>query len=244
MRKFTLAAGAVSLVLALSTRAEIDLKNFDLSVKPSDDFYLYANGTWQKNVVIPADLSRWGGFTELAERNWINVRAICERVAAKGAAGTAIERLVGDFYASGMDEAAINAAGATPLQAEFDRIAAIKTPADVMAAIAHLRLLGVASGFNFGGGPDAKNSDLTIAQLRQGGISLPSTAAGSAGGTDRDYYISADEKIVKIREQYVAHVTKLFELCGETPAAAKARSESAVARRVGCMMNSPEKAWE
>jgi predicted metalloendopeptidase len=225
MRKLPLAAVAAALSVAVGVRAEIDLKNFDLAVKPQDDFYLYANGTWQKNIVMPADQARWGAFTELAERNSANVRAICERVAAKGAAGTAIERLVGDFYASGMDEAAINAAGATPLQSELGRLAAIKTPADVMTAIAHLRLIGVASGFAFGGGPDAKNSDMTIAQLRQGGISLPSTGAGSAGGTDRDYYLSTDEKIVKIREQYLLHVGKLFELSGEAPATAKANAE-------------------
>src|SRR6188768_3692310 len=101
MRKFTLAAAA-ALSLGLGLRAEVDPKNFDLEVKPQDDFYHYANGTWLKNNPVPGEFSRWGGFIVLQEENQKNLRIICERVAAKGAAGTATENMVGDFYASGM----------------------------------------------------------------------------------------------------------------------------------------------
>ena len=97
MRKLPFAAAAAALSLVLGARAEIDLKNFDLSVKPQDDFYRYANGTWLKNNPIPADQSRWGSFNELAERNQASLRAICERVAAKPDTATAVERMLGDF---------------------------------------------------------------------------------------------------------------------------------------------------
>jgi putative endopeptidase len=216
MRTFTGIAFAATAALVLSARAEINSAYFDRSVAPQDDFFRYVNGGWLKTAVIPPDQSRWGSFTELNERNWANVHAICDQVAAKGASGSAVERMVGDFYASGMDERAIGAAGVMPLKGELDRIAAIKTPADIMAAIAHLRTIGVGAGFGFSGGTDAKNSDMTIAQLRQGGLSLP----GTGQGADRDYYLNDDDKSKKIRDQYLDHVAKIFELAGESPESA------------------------
>ncbi|MSU24037.1 MAG: hypothetical protein EXS32_09490 [Opitutus sp.] len=116
MRKFLLVVLATALVLAAGARAALDLKNFDLAVKPQDDFYRYVNGTWLKNKPIPADQSRWGGFNQLAEENVANLRTICERAAAKTAGGTPVEKMVGDFFASGMDEAAVKTAGAAPLK--------------------------------------------------------------------------------------------------------------------------------
>ena len=216
MRKLTLAAAA-ALTLALGlARAEVNLPNIDPAVKPQDDFYRYANGNWQKAILIPADQSRWGSFDMLRERNEGNLRAICERVAALQTGATPIEKMVGDFYASGMDEAAVNAAGIKPLQSELDRIAAIKTPADVLSAIAHLKLEGSSVGFGFFAGPDAKDSNTNIAQLFQGGLGLP----------DRDYYFNDDEKSQKLRQQYVAHVAKMLVLIGDSPEAAQAGAQS------------------
>ena len=218
MRKFTLAAAA-ALTLVLGVRAEIDLKNFDLTVKSQDDFFHYVNGTWLKNNPIPGEFSRWGGFIVLQEENQKNLRTICERVSAKGATGTATEKMVGDFFASGMDEAAINAAGAKPLQPELDLVAAIKTPADILPAIAHLHALGLSTGFGFGSSPDYKNSSMQIAATGQGGLGLP----------ERDYYFRDDEKSAKIRQQYVAHVAKMFVLLGDTPDAAQVNASAVMA---------------
>ena len=216
MRKYTLAAAA-ALTLALGlARAEVNLPNIDPAVKPADDFYAYANGHWQKAIVIPADQSRWGSFDMLRERNEGNLRAICERVAALQTGATPTEKMVGDFFASGMDEAAINAAGIKPLQPELDRIAAIKTSADVLAAIARMKLEGSSVGFGFFAGPDAKDSNTNIAQLFQGGLGLP----------DRDYYFNEDEKSQKLRQQYVAHVAKMLVLAGDSPEAAQVGAQS------------------
>ena len=99
---------------------------------------------------------------------------------------------MGDLYASGMDEAAVNAAGAAPIQPELDLIKAIKTPSEIMGEIAHLHSMGFPAGFNFYNGPDAKNSEIEIAQLRQGGLGLP----------DRDYYLDDDEKSKTLRAAY------------------------------------------
>jgi predicted metalloendopeptidase len=228
MRKLLLAAAAVALTLGLGVRAEIDLKNFDLTVKPQDDFYRYANGTWLKNNPIPADQSRWGSFNELNERNQANLRAICDRVAAKPDAATAVEKMVGDFYASGMDEAAVNAAGVKPLQTEFDRIAAIKSSADVLKAIAHLQSFGISCGFRFGSQPDLKQSDREMASLGQGGLGLP----------ERGYYFNDDEKSQKIRQQYVAHMINLLVLLGEPRESATVSASAVLALETKLALNS------
>ena len=217
-RFFAALAIASAFLLAPGARAGIELKNFDPTVKPQDDFFRHVNGTWLKNVTIPASESRWGSFSELRDRNWQTVRALCERAAAQGAAATGAARLVGDFYASGMDEAAIDAAGIAPLQPELDRIALVRTPADVMAAIARLQRTGVSAGFGFAGSADAKDSTTHLAQLRQGGLSLPGTGQVS----DREYYLNDDEKSVTLRDHFVAHVATMLRLAGDTPAAAQA----------------------
>jgi putative endopeptidase len=228
MRKLPFAAAAAALSLVLGARAEIDLKNFDLSVKPQDDFYRYANGTWLKNNLIPPDQSRWGAFNELNERNQASLRAICERVAAKPDAAAAVERMVGDFYASGMDEAAIAAAGVKPLQAEVDRIAAIKSSADVLKAIAHLQSFGISCGFRFGSQPDLKQSDREMASLGQGGLGLP----------ERGYYFNDDEKSQKIRQQYVAHMINMLVLLGEPRESATVSASAVLALETKLALNS------
>ncbi len=219
MRKLPLVAAAATLALTLGARAEIDLKNFDLTVKPQDDFYHYTNGTWLKNTPIPADRAIWASFSEIDDRNQANLHAICDRVAAKKEGATATEKMVGDLYASGMDEAAINAAGAKPLQSELDRIAAIKSPSDVLKAIAHLQSYGVGCGFRFGSSPDLKQSDREIASLGQGGLGLP----------ERGYYFNDDEKSQKIRQQYVAHMTNMLVLLGEPRESATVSAQAVLA---------------
>lgn len=217
--------------LALAAHAEINPANFDRSASPQDNFYQFVNGTWLRSTAIPADQARWHTFTILAERNMEALHQLAERAAAKGKAGSASEQLVGDFYASGMDEAAIDAAGVAPLQPLFDRIAAAKSPAEIFAALGYLHAQGVRPAFGGFVGPDAKDSNVQIFQLRQGGIGLP----GAGRDADRDYYFNTDERSVKIREQYVAHIAKMLELSGwdaadaQTGAAGAMRVETALA---------------
>ncbi len=209
MRKLVIAAGLAAASFAVCSRGTVDPSTFDLSVKPQDDFYRFADGTWNKNNPIPAEYPRWGASVMLADDNVQNLNKLCIAAAASGAAGSPVERMVGDFYASGMDEAAANAAGFKPIQPELDRISGLKTPADVMLEIGHLHSMGIAAGFLFFSGADAKNSDMDIAQLRQGGLGLP----------NRDYYINDDEKSKTLRGQYVRHVSTMLQLLGDTPEA-------------------------
>jgi predicted metalloendopeptidase len=231
MRKLPLAAlAALTLLVAGSTHAEIDLKNFDLSAKPQDDFYQYANGGWIKANPVPPAYSSWGAGRVLAEKNRDALHAILDRV-AQAEKPTAIEKLVGDFFASGMDEAAIDAAGLTPLQPEFDRIAALKSPADLPAALAHLHLYGVRASFFLTSEQDPKDTTMMITGGGQGGLGLP----------DRDYYFRDDEKSKKIRAAYVAHVAKTLELAGAAPADAATGADAIMALETALAKGSKKK---
>nr|MBA2585865.1 M13 family metallopeptidase [Chthoniobacterales bacterium] len=221
----------VSLLCACSLRAQslpqvernpppLDPKNFDTVVKPQDDFYLFANGGWIKRNPIPPEFARWGSFNELTEKNNDALHEIAEKAAAaapKEAAKENVEKAasadlqkVGDFYASGMDEKAVEANRAKPLEDEFKRIDGIKDRSDVLKEIAHLHSMGVNAFFGFTSAQDDKNSTMVIAQAFQGGLGLP----------DRDYYTKDDDASKKLRDQYVQHVTKMLTLAGEASDAA------------------------
>ena len=118
-----------------------------------------------------------------------------------------------------MDEAAVEAQGAAPLKTELDAIEKIKTPADLQAAIGRLQLSGVDAVFRFGSDQDRKDASEVIAGAYQGGLGLP----------DRDYYLKTDDDSKKIRDQYLAHVTKMFELLGDTPAKAAENAKAVMA---------------
>jgi len=198
----------------------LDPANMDTSVKPGDDFYLYANGGWIKKNPVPPEFSRWASFTELAERNNDALKEIAEKAAGGSApADTAKDskkakgnektssvdvQKVGDFYASGMNETAIDAAKATPLAEEFKHIDAMKDRKDVLKEIGHFHASGWRALFFFISGQDDKDSTKVIAQAFHGGLGLP----------DRDYYTKTDEASQKLRDQYVEHVTKMLTLGG------------------------------
>src|SRR5436853_5513844 len=175
-----------------------DTANMDPSVKPSDDFFLYANGGWIKRTPIPPEYSRWGSFNQLIEKNNDALHDVAESAAKETTAADADAKKVGDYYASGMDEAKVEVAHARPLGDELKRIDGVKDRNDGLKEIAHLHTLGVTSLFGFTSGQDDKNSTMVIAQAYQGGLGLP----------DRDYYTKTDETSKKLRDQYVEHVTK------------------------------------
>jgi putative endopeptidase len=187
----------------------IDPSSMDPSVKPGDDFFLYADGGWIKRTEIPPEYSRWGSFNELIERNNDALHAIAEK-----AANTHVDpklapetQKVGDFYTSGMDEKTIESIRTKPLEDEFKSIDAMNDGNDLQKEIAHLHTIGVDALFDFGSGQDDKDSTHEIAQAVQGGLGLP----------DRDYYTKTDDASKKLRDQYVDHVTKMLTLLG-TPA--------------------------
>ena len=168
---------------------------------------------------IPPDQSRWGRFDALQDSNREVLHKILEAAAVVKPGRTALEQKMGDYYASCMDQAAIDAKGAAPLQADLARITAVKDKAGLTDAVVYLYRVGTAPFFRFGSGPDPKNSAIVIADLDQGGLGLP----------DRDYYLKTDEKSVEIRKQYLAHMQKMLELAGAKPDDAARQAQAVMA---------------
>jgi putative endopeptidase len=182
----------------------------DTTVAPGVDFARYAWGNWSKNNPLPPDKSRWGAARELDQYNQAGLKAILETAASKSHAPGSIEQKVGDFFASAMDTAAIDAAGTKPVATDLAQITAIDNLTDLGHVLAVLHNHGVHGMFNVFVFADQKKSDINALYAFQDGLSLPS----------KDYYV--DEKHAKVREGFVVHVAKMFELTGDTRGAATA----------------------
>lgn len=185
----------------------IDPAHIDSSVAPGDNFYLFANGTWMKNNPIPGTETRWGSFNLLEDFNKKALKGILEETSAKSGqqAGSA-EQQVGDLFASGMDTTAIEKAGISAIQPQLDRIQAIQNADGLMNEIARMTTEGMNPLFAMYVGPDDKQVTKNICNLFQGGLGLP----------DRDYYLKTDARETEIRQKYVAHITNMLQLSGET----------------------------
>ena len=187
----------------------------DKSVDPCNDFYAYACSKWMAQNPIPSDRSFWGRFNELAQRGEYVVRDILEKASVDRPGRSANEQKVGDYYASCMDEGAIEKAGTKPLERDFQNIAAIKSKGELPQEVVRLHREGTGVLFGFDSDSDFKNASQMIAEVDQGGLGLP----------DRDYYFKDDEKSVELRKKYVAHVAKMFTLLGDDESKAAAESK-------------------
>lgn len=215
---FTIIVSIIMFTNLAFSQPIIDSKNMDLSVKPGDDFFNYANGTWAKNTPIPPDLTRYGAFDELRENNSRQLKSLVEDISTQQnlTKGTNKQK-IGDFFASGMDEAKINSLGYEPIRKKLEELRSIKSKEDLIKYIAFLHSSGAYSFFYFGSSPDKKNSAMNIASLRQSGITL----------SNRDYYLKDDERNKSIRTELQKYMVTLFKLIGynEQQADAKAKSQ-------------------
>jgi putative endopeptidase len=199
----------------------IQAADIDRSVRPQDDFFLFANGTWLRTVPIPADRSRYGVDVIMTERSLQQQRELIEGI---GSSTDPDARKVADLYSSFMDEAGIERSGIEPLEAELQRVAAVNSIHDLSALMAHFDRFGIHAPFGGYVLPDAKKSTEYAYWLGQSGLGLP----------DRDYYLSGEAKFVGFRKKYRGHVEKMLRLLqdpGAGPTAAKILSlETALAK--------------
>ena len=199
-----------------------DVAGMDTSVAPGDDFYAYANGGWMKTTEIPADSGSYATFAVLRDLAAERTRAILEDAASTDAAAGSNARKIGDYYASFMDEAAIEAAGAAPLKPELAAIAAIKTRADLSrelgatlrADVDALNMTDYTTDRLFGlwVAEDMNDTSKYRAYIMQGGLGLP----------DRAYYLDDSARFQDLRAKYKAHIAAMFTLAGVSDGEARA----------------------
>jgi putative endopeptidase len=187
----------------------IDLSAMDRSVKPGDSFWHYVNGNWDKTTQIAADRTSAGAGVILVDEAERQVRAIVEDLARDPATSGAVGRQVGDFYASWMDEPAIEARGTAALKPYLDRIAAVQNRSDLIRLFA---APGYTAPVGVGILPDPADPTRYIAAAGQGGLGLP----------NRDYYLLQGEKYDTIRAAYRAYMVQVQKLAGIADAEAKA----------------------
>lgn len=202
----TVSVGAV----AQSNQSGLDARNLDAKTPACRDFYQHANGGWLKANPVPEGYGAWGTFEELAQRNLNQQRDLLE--AAVAAPATDLDRLLGKLYASGMDEAAIEAAGATPLEPLFARIDKLRKPKDLAPLLADLHARGLPLLFDFGPNDDLNDPTRRIAYASQGGLGLP----------DRDYYLRSDAQTQVLLAAYNAYAERVLTLAGSSNAASEA----------------------
>lgn len=195
----------------------IDRANFDTTVSACEDFYQYSNGTWLKNNPVPPAYNSWAMFHEVNDRNEVLLKSILEAAVANEAAEPGSnEQKIGDFFASALDEEAMEAAGATPIEADLQRIAAISSIEDIVKFAADYQAEGYNILFNIGVFEDLKDSDRNLVYLFQGGLGLP----------DRDYYLKDDDDSRELREKYLVHVANMLVLLGDSRDSAEAGAKA------------------
>jgi putative endopeptidase len=198
----------------LGATSTLKLADLDTTINPCVDLYGFVNKKWLAANAIPSDRTSWGSFEMLNERSLNAQKNIVESLAQAKPAKGSIEQLVGDFYASGIDEARINRTSAAtklkPLLAPIDKL---KTSDDVVAYIRNNYAAGKVDVFGFGGQPDFKNSTMVIGYAGGGGTNLP----------ERAYYL--EDKYKDIRDAYVAHIAKTLQLAGASEADAKKQAD-------------------
>jgi endothelin-converting enzyme/putative endopeptidase len=206
----------------------LDVASMDKSVDPCTDFYAFSCNGWIRNNPIPGDQSSWSVYGKLSEENDQYLWGILEEAAKPAATRTPVQQKIGDYFASCMDEDAIERLGGSPLKPALNEIAALKSKRELAAFLARQHAATSGSGLLFGFGSDQDLTDATrvIASADAGGLGLP----------DRDYYTKSDAKSKELRAKYVKHVARMLVLTGETKtqaaadAAAILRIETALAR--------------
>ena len=215
---------AVSQVNAQQKQPGINTDLMDKSVKASDDFFKYVNGTWLKNTEIPADKTRWGSFDELRQKTDKDALAILAKATKSGKyKATSDQGKAISVYKSVMDTVARNKAGISPLKPYLAKINAVKNVQDLQNLMIQAEAAGGGVGFfGINIGADEKDSNKNSVSISPGGLGLP----------DRDYYVSDDKDSKEKRAKYELHVAKMLQFLGDTPAVAKENATKVLALEI------------
>ncbi len=212
MTVFVILMSMYSSTLAQSTG--FDTSRMNRSVNACQDFFEYANGSWLKSTQIPSTESRWGTFNILGDSNNALLKDILDKAVTAKAAKGSDQQMIGDYYASCMDEASIEKAGLKPIKPYMNEIDSLSSSADIVKLIAKMHNAPLPALFGFGAGPDLKDSNSVMINAGQGGLTMPG----------KEYYTKDDAKSVETRAKFVEYMTNMFKLLGDTPEAAAAHA--------------------
>lgn len=202
---FIVGCGATNTSTTDSTKlSTVKTEYISATVKPQDDFFVFANENWIKNNPVPASESRWGSFDELDKSNKVKLTVILEEAKNAGAKKGSQDQILGDYYASFTDMETRNSLGIKPIHADLEQIKFIKSKELLAAQIGTMHMYGVRTAFGFGVGQDLKNVEKHITYFGQSGLGLP----------NKTYYFDDTKK--DIREAYKKHILKMFALFGES----------------------------
>ena len=195
-----------AMAVSAQNKSGLKMENMDRSVKPQEDFYMYATGGWQKNNPLPAAYSRFGSFDQLQEDNNKRINSILSDLQKKKFATGSVEGKLSAFYKLAMDIDRRNKEGIAPVQPILDEMKAARSKQDLLNIQKKYAVFGYGVPFGAGFGADEKNVTMNIYSLYQGGLTLG----------QKDYYLNNDEATVKIREAYKSHIVRMFKLFGYT----------------------------
>jgi len=227
MKLDTVVGAAIMITLISSCNNNQDQKiqpdflsaNIDTSVKPGDDFFLYANGRWIKDNPIPPDESSWGIGQMVQEEIYKRLKTVNEKAIEENAVHGTISQKIADFWRSGMDTDAINKLQIQPLQNDLTEIKKINSVADIISITGSFHKKGIGALFGDYVAQDDKNSNVMAYHLSQGGLGMP----------NRDYYFNTDEKSVTVRNAYKKYLYKTFLELGNDSITAVKDEESVLA---------------
>ncbi|MGH3547307.1 MAG: M13 family metallopeptidase [Pseudonocardiaceae bacterium] len=180
------------------------LPGYDRQVRPQDDLFTFANGQWVRTTQIPADRSGYGAFQKVDDQAQQQLRTIVEDSAARHGTAGSPDQQIGDFYASFMDTARLDALGAAPLRASMARIDALTTPTDVVRYLGASAADGTPGPIGLSIDQDSRNASAYIPGVSQSGLTLP----------NRDYYLKTDPEYVTIRDQFRTYAERVLGLAG------------------------------
>ncbi len=197
-------------------KSGIVVDNLDKTTNPTEDFYKFATGGWQKNNPLPAAYSRFGSFDQLQEDNNKRINAILSDLLKKNYKAGTTEYKLSEFYKLSMDSVRRNEEGVRPVMPILNEMEAAKTLADLRKVQLNHPVAGYGIPLGYGFGADEKNAKMNILQISQGGLTLGL----------KEYYLDNDAATKTIRDAYKQHIVKMFKLFGFDEAAATAKRDA------------------